>query len=240
MTNRRLFSPVPYWRYFKLPADRALDRSMVEIKKAVDDLHRARRGSGSPRSPELREEPRELPREAWSPPRRRHLQRRGHHRQRLHPAARRRGHHLALDGVDDLVDGQAPGDPGALGRGGRRGPRRAAVPDRVRDGRGLRLRRGGAARVDAADAGRPGHRASSRSPTPRSEASTSPPAPACCCCTGCAGLRDVERAGEFDPGALAGGRTGSSRPTRSRSSPSAPGRASAPAATSPSSRRRPR
>jgi len=34
-TNRRLFAPVPYWRWFKLPADRALDRSVGEIHKAV-------------------------------------------------------------------------------------------------------------------------------------------------------------------------------------------------------------
>ncbi len=35
MTNRRLFAPFPYWRYFKLPADRDLDRSVEEIKKAI-------------------------------------------------------------------------------------------------------------------------------------------------------------------------------------------------------------
>ncbi len=33
---RRAFSVVPYWRWFKLPADRQLDRSIVEINKAID------------------------------------------------------------------------------------------------------------------------------------------------------------------------------------------------------------
>ena len=36
--NRRLFSAVPYWRYFKLPADRQLDRSIVEVKAAIADF----------------------------------------------------------------------------------------------------------------------------------------------------------------------------------------------------------
>jgi cytochrome P450 len=35
MTNRRIFMPFPYWRRFKLPADRALDRSVAEIEKAI-------------------------------------------------------------------------------------------------------------------------------------------------------------------------------------------------------------
>jgi len=33
---RRLFAPLPYWRLIRLPADRALDRSMVEVLAAVD------------------------------------------------------------------------------------------------------------------------------------------------------------------------------------------------------------
>jgi cytochrome P450 len=35
MTARRLAMPVPYWRWVRLPADRALDRSLLEIRKAV-------------------------------------------------------------------------------------------------------------------------------------------------------------------------------------------------------------
>lgn len=35
MTARRLAMPIPYWRWVRLPADRALDRSLVEIRKAV-------------------------------------------------------------------------------------------------------------------------------------------------------------------------------------------------------------
>lgn len=56
MTNRRIFAPVPYWRWLKLPADRALDRSIEEIKKAIltfiDDARRR-----IAERPELRESP---------------------------------------------------------------------------------------------------------------------------------------------------------------------------------------
>jgi cytochrome P450 len=56
MTNRRLFLSFPYWRYFKLPADRALDRSMEAIEKAVTGFMEETRGRIAAR-PELREEP---------------------------------------------------------------------------------------------------------------------------------------------------------------------------------------
>ncbi len=56
MTNRRLFFSFPYWRYFKLPADRALDRSMEEIEKAVTGFMEETRQRIAAR-PELREEP---------------------------------------------------------------------------------------------------------------------------------------------------------------------------------------
>ena len=36
MIKRRLFLPIPYWRWFKLPADRRLDKALVEIKKVVN------------------------------------------------------------------------------------------------------------------------------------------------------------------------------------------------------------
>ncbi len=35
---RRLLAPLPYWRWFKLPADRELDAAMVEVLKLVNDL----------------------------------------------------------------------------------------------------------------------------------------------------------------------------------------------------------
>lgn len=35
MTARRLAMPVPYWRWVRLPPDRALERSLLEIRKAV-------------------------------------------------------------------------------------------------------------------------------------------------------------------------------------------------------------
>jgi cytochrome P450 len=36
MTARRLSMPIPYWRWVKLPADRALDRSVAEVYRAVE------------------------------------------------------------------------------------------------------------------------------------------------------------------------------------------------------------
>ncbi len=56
MTNRRLFVSFPYWRYFKLPADRALDRSMEAIEKAVRGFMEETRQRIAAR-PELREGP---------------------------------------------------------------------------------------------------------------------------------------------------------------------------------------
>jgi cytochrome P450 len=38
MLARRLAAPVPYWRWVKLPADRALDRSMAELHTAVEEF----------------------------------------------------------------------------------------------------------------------------------------------------------------------------------------------------------
>jgi cytochrome P450 len=35
MTGRRLAAPIPYWRRFRLPADRALDHSVLEMKRAI-------------------------------------------------------------------------------------------------------------------------------------------------------------------------------------------------------------
>jgi cytochrome P450 len=56
MTGRRLAAPIPYWRWVRLPADRALDRSLVEIRKAaLAFIEQARRRMAS--RPELRERP---------------------------------------------------------------------------------------------------------------------------------------------------------------------------------------
>ena len=38
MTSRRLAAPVPYWRRIRLPADRALDRSLAEMHRAVAEF----------------------------------------------------------------------------------------------------------------------------------------------------------------------------------------------------------
>ena len=43
MINRRINAPVAYWRHFKLPDDRALDRSMVAIRETVTGFVRQAR-----------------------------------------------------------------------------------------------------------------------------------------------------------------------------------------------------
>ncbi len=56
MTARRLALPIPYWRWFKLPSDRALDHSVEEIRSAVlGFIEQARARVGE--RPELREAP---------------------------------------------------------------------------------------------------------------------------------------------------------------------------------------
>ncbi len=56
MTNRRLFAVLPYWRWFKLPADRALDRSLAALRPAVAGFMDRTRERIAAR-PELRDEP---------------------------------------------------------------------------------------------------------------------------------------------------------------------------------------
>ncbi len=56
MTNRRLFAPFPYWRWVRLPADRALDRSLAALRPAVGGFVEQTRKRIAER-PELREEP---------------------------------------------------------------------------------------------------------------------------------------------------------------------------------------
>ena len=36
MINRRINAPFPYWRYLRLPADRALDKALVAIREAIN------------------------------------------------------------------------------------------------------------------------------------------------------------------------------------------------------------
>jgi cytochrome P450 len=56
MSNRRLLAPFPYWRTVKLPADRALDRSMAVLRPAVVSFIDEARERIAAR-PELREAP---------------------------------------------------------------------------------------------------------------------------------------------------------------------------------------
>lgn len=59
MTGRRVVAPVPYWRWFKLPADRSLDRSMVEVYRAIEGFIEKARARMAAR-PELFEAPENL------------------------------------------------------------------------------------------------------------------------------------------------------------------------------------
>jgi cytochrome P450 len=59
MTARRLAAPVPYWRWVRLPADRALDRSIAALESAVGGfIVQARERMA--RRPELYEQPENL------------------------------------------------------------------------------------------------------------------------------------------------------------------------------------
>ena len=42
--HRRINSPFPYWRYFRLPQDRALDRALARLQVQVNDIIREVRG----------------------------------------------------------------------------------------------------------------------------------------------------------------------------------------------------
>ena len=56
---KRLFAPIPYWRYVRLPADRQLERSVAAVRRAVDqfiDQARARLAA----DPALRGQPANL------------------------------------------------------------------------------------------------------------------------------------------------------------------------------------
>jgi cytochrome P450 len=56
ITGRRLTLPVPYWRWLRLPVDRAADRAVVAIRGAIDTFIAQARARMAAR-PELREEP---------------------------------------------------------------------------------------------------------------------------------------------------------------------------------------
>ncbi|MET0307009.1 MAG: cytochrome P450 [Solirubrobacterales bacterium] len=59
MAGHRITATFPYWRWFKLPADRALDRSMVEVYKATEGFIQRAQARMAAR-PELYEEPENL------------------------------------------------------------------------------------------------------------------------------------------------------------------------------------
>jgi cytochrome P450 len=56
MSGRRISMPVRYWRWIRLPADRAADRSFAEIRRAVEGFIAQARARMAAR-PELRETP---------------------------------------------------------------------------------------------------------------------------------------------------------------------------------------
>ena len=56
---RRTFAPIPYWRYFRLPADRRLERSVAAVSQAIEGFIAQARGHMAA-DPALREHPRNL------------------------------------------------------------------------------------------------------------------------------------------------------------------------------------
>ena len=155
MSGRRISMPVRYWRWIRLPADRAADRSFAEIRRAVERVHRQARARMAAR-PELRETPENFLEGMLA----------AQESDNAFTDDEIIGNTftLLLAGEDTtahtmawtiwLLASRARGS-GALRRGGGRGPRRAAAsPTRLRRSRRLQLRRGGAARVHAPEAGR--------------------------------------------------------------------------------------
>jgi cytochrome P450 len=59
MTSRRLAAPVPYWRWVRLPADRALDRSLATMRRTVDEFI-AQAHARMAERPELHDDPENL------------------------------------------------------------------------------------------------------------------------------------------------------------------------------------
>ena len=59
MIDRRINALFPYWRYFKLPADRALDKSLVAIRETIDGFV-AQARTRLAQKPELAEHPTNL------------------------------------------------------------------------------------------------------------------------------------------------------------------------------------
>jgi cytochrome P450 len=56
MSARRLIMPIPYWRWFKLPADREVERSLIAIQNAVEAFMEQAKERIAAR-PELRDAP---------------------------------------------------------------------------------------------------------------------------------------------------------------------------------------
>ena len=54
--NRRMSAPFPWWRYFKLPADRALERDLGAVRRAIDGFIATARARMAA-DPQLREHP---------------------------------------------------------------------------------------------------------------------------------------------------------------------------------------
>ena len=59
VVDRRIHMPFPYWRYFKLPADRALDKALVAIRETITGFV-ARARARLAQTPELAEHPTNL------------------------------------------------------------------------------------------------------------------------------------------------------------------------------------
>ncbi len=134
--SRRLFAPLPTWRWFPSAADKALVHSVAEVNVAVDDFI-AQARARLEADPSRRAHPQNLLEAmivAADEPERRH-HRPGGGGQRADDAARRRRHHGEHAGMDDPPALDQPGGARACGRRGaarvRRHPRADAGADRA-------------------------------------------------------------------------------------------------------------
>ena len=118
----RIITAVPYWRFFKLPSDRELDRALAAVNSAIDGF--IRNGAPAPgrraRAAHRAAEPAAGHGRRGRRARQRHRRRAGG-RQRDDHAAGRRGHHRQHAGLVHLAAAPAPAGAGAgHGRSARR------------------------------------------------------------------------------------------------------------------------
>ena len=174
MLSRRILAPVPYWRYVKPPADRAAEHSLEVLREAIAGFIADARARMDAR-PELLEAPENFLESMLARPEYSDADVAGNVFTMLLAGEDTTANTLAwatyILGQDPASQRRLATEADAtLGRRPHATARRGGGRDAVRRGRVPRV---GAAEVDGAASC-----SSSRTPTPRSRASTCPPGPA--------------------------------------------------------------